>query len=80
MWGGASVTRWKPQSGELMEQIPLPAKNVTSCAFGGENLDELYITSARKGLNEADLTAYRFSGSLMRMKTKVQGMPTFEFG
>ena len=80
MWGGASVTRWKPQSGELMEQIPLPAKNVTSCAFGGENLDELYITSARKGLNEADLTAYRHSGSLMRMKTKVQGMPTFEFG
>ncbi len=80
MWGGAQVTHWNPQTGELLEQIPLPAKNVTSCVFGGKNLNELYITSARKGLNEADLTAYRFSGSLMRVKTKVQGMPTFEFG
>ena len=80
MWSGASITRWNPQNGKLLEQISLPAKNVTSCAFGGENLDELYITSARKGLEEADLTAYRYSGSLMRVKTKVQGMPTFEFG
>ncbi|MBN1450929.1 MAG: SMP-30/gluconolactonase/LRE family protein [Anaerolineales bacterium] len=80
MWSGASITRWNPRNGDLLEQIPLSAKNVTSCAFGGENLDELYITSARVGLDKADLTAYRYSGSLMRMKTKVQGMPTFEFG
>lgn len=80
MWGGAQVTRWNPQNGKLLEQIPLPAKNVTSCVFGGANLDELYITSARVGLDKADLTAYRHSGGLMRVKTKVQGMPTFEFG
>ena len=80
MWSGAGVTRWNPQNGNLLERIPLPAKNVTSCVFGGENLDELYITSARVGLEEADLTAYRHSGSLMRVKTKFQGMPTFEFG
>ncbi len=80
MWSGAKVTRWDPRNGSLLEQTTLPAKNVTSCVFGGENLDELYITSARVGLDKADLTAYRYSGSLMRMKTKVQGMPTFEFG
>jgi sugar lactone lactonase YvrE len=80
IWGGAQITRWDPRNGKLLEQIPLPAKNVTSCVFGGENLDELYITSARKGLDKADLTAYRHSGSLMRVKTKVRGMPTFEFG
>jgi len=80
MWAGASITRWNPQNGELLEQIALPAKNVTSCAFGGDNLDELYITSARKGLDKADLTVYRHSGSLMQVKTGVQGMPTFEFG
>jgi sugar lactone lactonase YvrE len=80
MWGGAKITRWNPQTGKLLEQIPLPAKNVTSCAFGGTNLNELYITSARVGLDDADLTAYRHSGSLMRLTTKVQGMPTFEFG
>jgi sugar lactone lactonase YvrE len=80
MWSGAQVTRWNPQTGRLLEQIPLPAKLVTSCVFGGENLNELYITSARRGLDQADLTAYRYSGSLMRVKTRFQGMPTFEFG
>ena len=80
MWGGAQVTRWNPQNGELLEQIALPAKNVTSCAFGGDDLNVLYITSARKGLEQADLTAYRHSGSLMRVQTKIQGMSTFEFG
>jgi len=80
MWGGAQVTRWNPRTGQLLEQIPLPAKNVTSCIFGGDNLDDLYITSARVGLDDADLAAYRHSGGLMRVKTEVQGMPTFEFG
>lgn len=80
MWDGAQVTRWNPQNGQLLERIPLPAKNVTSCVFGGENLDELYITSARVGLDHGDLTAFRHSGSLMRVKTRVRGMPTFEFG
>ena len=80
MWGGAQVTRWNPQTGVLLEQIPLPARNVTSCAFGGKNLNELYVTSARMGLEEADLTVYRHSGSLMRVETNARGMPTFEFG
>jgi sugar lactone lactonase YvrE len=80
MWGGACITHWNPHTGQLLEQIPLPAKNVTSCAFGGDNLNELYLTSARVGLEHADLTAYRHSGSLMRVGTRVQGMPTFEFG
>ena len=80
MWGGAKLTRWNPQTRELLEQIPLPAKNITSCAFGGKNLNEIYITSARMGLEDAELSAYRHSGSLMRLKTKVRGMPTFEFG
>lgn len=80
MWDGACVTRWNPHNGSLLESIPLPAKNVTSCVFGGNDLNELYITSARMGLDSADLTAYRGSGSLMRVKTRVQGLPTFEFG
>ncbi len=80
MWGGAQVTHWSPRNGELLEQIPLPAKNVTSCVFGGESLNELYVTSARKGLDNAEIAAYRHSGGLMRMETKVEGMPTFEFG
>jgi sugar lactone lactonase YvrE len=80
MWGGAAITRWNPENGKLLEKISLPAKNVTSCVFGGDDLNELYVTSARGGLEDADLTAYSHSGSLMRLQTRVRGMPTFEFG
>jgi sugar lactone lactonase YvrE len=79
MWGGAQVTKWNPSTGQLLEQIPVPAKNVSSCIFGGKNLNELYITSARKGLDEATLRQYPLTGGLFRIQTNAEGMPTFEF-
>lgn len=79
MWGGAQITKWDPNTGELLEQIPVPAKNVSSCVFGGTNRNELYITSARKGLDEAALKQYPLTGGLFRLETGVEGMPTFEF-
>ena len=79
MWGGAQVTRWDPNTGQLLEQIPVPARNVSSCVFGGTNLNELYITSARKGLDEATLKQYPLTGGVFRIQTDVEGMPTFEF-
>lgn len=79
MWGGAQVTKWNPKTGQLLEQVPVPARNVSSCVFGGKNLNELYITSARKGLDEAILAAYPLTGGLFRLQTSVEGMPTFEF-
>jgi len=79
MWGGAQVTRWNPDTGQLLEQIPVPAKNVSSCIFGGKDLNELYVTSARVGLDEASLTQYPLTGGVFRIPTNVEGMPTFEF-
>ena len=79
MWGGAQITRWNPNTGQLLEQIPVPAKNVSSCVFGGKNLNQLYITSARKGLDEDTLTRYPLTGGLFCLQTNVEGMPTFEF-
>jgi sugar lactone lactonase YvrE len=79
MWGGAKVTRWNPNTGELLEQIPIPALNVSSCVFGGRNMNELYLTSARKGLDEAALKQYPLTGGVFRLETKVEGMPTFAF-
>jgi sugar lactone lactonase YvrE len=80
MWGGAALTKWNPLAGRLLQTIPLPALNVTSCAFGGEGLTDLYITSARKGLTAEQLAQYPLTGGLFRMRTDVQGMPTFTFG
>jgi sugar lactone lactonase YvrE len=79
MWGGAQITKWNPNTGQLLEQIPVPAKNVSSCIFGGKDRNELYITSARVGLDEATLAQYPLTGGLFRIQTNVEGMPTFEF-
>ncbi|MDP2994685.1 MAG: SMP-30/gluconolactonase/LRE family protein [Anaerolineales bacterium] len=80
MWGGAKLTRWNPATGQLLEAIPVPALNVTSCVFGGPDLTDLYITSARKWMSAEQLAKVPLSGGLFRIRTKMRGMPTFEFG
>ncbi len=80
MWGGAQITKWDPNTGNLLEQFPVPALHTSSCVFGGKDMNELYITSARKGMSEADLKKYPLSGGLFRIVTKTESMSTFEFG
>jgi len=80
LWGGAKLTRWNPATGQLLEAIPVPALNVTACVFGGTNLTDLYITSARKGMSQEQLAKYPLSGGLFRIRTNIQGTPTFTFG
>jgi sugar lactone lactonase YvrE len=79
LFEGAAVSRWDPNGGRLIDSYPIPAKNVTSCAFGGENLDELYVTTARFLMTAEDLKAYPQSGGLFRLKVKTKGIPCFEF-
>ena len=73
-WGGFCVARWNPKTGELLCKVEVPAKQVTSCAFGGENLDTLFITTAREGLKEKDLEEYPHSGGLFVVKPGVKGI------
>ncbi|MBN8580206.1 MAG: SMP-30/gluconolactonase/LRE family protein [Anaerolineae bacterium] len=80
MWGGAQVTRWDPRTGQLLEQIPVPALQSSCPVFGGKDRNELYVTSARVGMSEENLTKYPLSGGLFKAVTKYEGMPTFEFG
>lgn len=63
-WGGYGVYCYNPYTGELLKKIEVPAPNVASCAFGGEKLDTLYITTARAGLSPEQLEKYPLSGSL----------------
>jgi sugar lactone lactonase YvrE len=79
IWGGAQVTRWDPVAGRLLEQVSVPALHTSSCVFGGRDRNELYVTSARTGMSEADLNKYPLSGGLFKIITDVTGMPTFEF-
>lgn len=43
---GSQVIKVDPNTGIVMQTIPIPSLQVTSVAFGGKNLDELYVTSA----------------------------------
>lgn len=47
MWGGYQVLRCDPVSGKVLERLSVPDQNVSCCAFGGKNMDRLYITTAR---------------------------------
>ncbi len=80
LWGGAQVTKWNPETGQLIDQIPVPALQTSSCVFGGRDLNELYVTSARKGMSQSALIKYPLSGGLFKIGTKATGLPTFEFG
>lgn len=80
MWGGSKITRWDPVSGNCIKIIPLPVLNVTSCIFGGAGLRDLYITTARKGMTSEQLARQPLSGGLFRLRTDVEGIPSFEFG
>jgi len=78
-WGGSKVSRWDPNTGKQLNTIEVPALNVTSCTFGGKDLNELYITTARTGLNKEQLDKYPLSGNIFRIKTDVKGMPSYSF-
>jgi sugar lactone lactonase YvrE len=78
-WGGSCVSRWNPHTGKQIGKVEVPAKNVTSCTFGGEALDELYITTARSGMSEEDLQHWPLAGGLFKFKAGVQGMPANVF-
>ena len=65
--------------GHKIHQIYVPAKNVTNCAFGGIKNDELFISTARKGMNYKELKKYPLSGSLFRVKTNITGKKAIPF-
>jgi sugar lactone lactonase YvrE len=68
LWGGSAVRRYR-QDGTLDREVRLPVTQVTSCAFGGPDLDELFITTAAGGLTQDQPMA----GAIFRYKPGCQG-------
>lgn len=73
-WGAACVTRWNPQTGELLSKIDVPALNVSSVAFGGEDMDLLFITTASLYMPEDKGKDYPDAGKLFVVKPGVKGL------
>jgi len=76
-YGGSGVYRWNPMTGKLLDKIELPAPHVTSCCFGGENLDLMLITTAQENMSAEDLKKYPKSGDVFFVKVAVGGFESF---
>ncbi len=79
LWGGGAVRRFGPD-GTLLAVAELPVAQVTSCAFGGERLDELYVTTASNGLSPEERRSQPQAGDLFRIQPGVRGLPAMRFG
>ena len=63
------------KEGEVIKKIQLPVTNPTSCAFGGENYEILFVTSATFGLTPEQLTKNPLEGSLIAIQVGAVGVP-----
>ena len=73
-WGGGVVRRFDPD-GRLKGIVELPVPRVSSCTFGGDDLGELFITTARYQLTAEAFAEYPLSGSIFRCRPGPVGLP-----
>jgi len=78
-WNGWKVARYDPQ-GQPIQIVEVPAQQVTSCCFGGEKLDQLFITTARIDLPEENLLQQPLAGDVFTFQTHTRGQAENFFG
>ncbi len=71
-YGGWGISKFD-SAGKLVEKIEMPVSNVTSCTFGGDSADTLFITTAAKDLTPAELAQQPLAGSIFKTKPGVTG-------
>ncbi len=77
-WDGGCLIRWAPD-GTIDRTISLPCSRVTSAIFGGEDLDVLYVTTARYDLSEGDLAGQPLAGGIFAIDTGTKGIAETPF-
>ena len=78
-YGGSRVVRYTPR-GRIDRVIEFPVTQPTSCAFGGPNLDILYVTSATQRIEPDVLAKQPLAGGLFAVHVGVKGLPEAEYG
>ena len=78
LFGGGAVRRYTPE-GVLDAVVELPTSNPTCPAFGGPELETLYVTSARHRLSPAELADQPLAGALFAIEPGVRGRPSPPF-
>ncbi|MFI7149261.1 SMP-30/gluconolactonase/LRE family protein [Nonomuraea sp. NPDC050022] len=74
LWGGAAVHRYSPE-GRLEAVVRLPVRKVTAVAFGGDNLDQLFITTSALDVDRVEQPA---AGALFAAEPGVRGRPVLQ--
>ena len=77
-WDGGCIIRWSPD-GTIDKVVKMPCRRVTSCIFGGADLDVLYVTTVRYGLSAAELAEQPLAGGIFAIDTGVKGLPDGQF-
>ena len=77
-WGAWRLVRYTPE-GTVDRIVEMPVEQPSSCAFGGETLDTLYVTSARVGLSDEALAAQPDAGCLFSLRPGVKGLALPDF-
>ncbi len=77
-YGAGQVIRVTP-GGKIDMTLTSEVLNLTACAFGGRNMDTLFVSSACQHMSEAEKAAQGHAGSLFASETRFQGIeePTF---
>ena len=79
MWDGACLVRWAPD-GSFDRKIDLPVHNPTCPMFGGDDLDIIYVTSAREELSAAQLAEKPLAENVLAVTgCGVRGLPEPRF-
>jgi sugar lactone lactonase YvrE len=72
-WDGWCISRYHP-NGTRVETIEMPVSRPTSMAFGGPDLKTLYVTSAKKGLEQNISAKEKMAGDLFSIELDVAGV------
>ncbi|NQZ77308.1 MAG: SMP-30/gluconolactonase/LRE family protein [Ekhidna sp.] len=72
-YGEGKVVKYSPE-GEKLLQIDVPAPYTTSCCFGGPKMNQLFITTSKRDLDDADKSKYPLSGSCFIVDTDTVGI------
>ncbi|MCY4010128.1 MAG: SMP-30/gluconolactonase/LRE family protein [Anaerolineaceae bacterium] len=79
-WGGGRLVRYTP-SGKIDRVVALPTSQTTSCAFAGDDLDVLVITTAKRLLSEEALKEQAgLAGNVFAVDVGKTGFPEPQFG
>lgn len=73
--GGGAVHRYT-SDGRLDGVVEVPTSKTTACTFGGQSLDQLFITTSQENV---DVEAEPLAGALFVVDPGVRGLPVREF-